>query len=414
MQGKAENTLHLDFDVDPVSNLIAGLKALGVMQGYLTYGDILQHFPGIELNSEILDQLSAAMEELGIPFVAEDDLINTSTAEASKQDQPGNGSGSAKNEKNPLSNVQTDDLVGLYFNEAAGHTLLTRAEEVELAKRIERGHHAREEISQLERESSEQIEELLYIVDDSWKAMEHLITANSRLVISIAKKYMHRGVAFLDLIQEGNIGLMRAAKRFDYRRGYKFSTYATWWIRQAVSRALADQSRTIRLPVHRSDQLVKMFGVQHRLKQQLGRDPLMSEIAEAMGVSAQKVHEMVKDAQYPLSLDMPISPVGDQSAGDSSVLGEFVEDRESPDPDEITTLLMLRHQLEQIFDLMPPREVKILKLRYGLTDGRAHTLREVGQKIGVSRERIRQIEAQAFRRLRQPEIQHKLRSYLQP
>jgi RNA polymerase primary sigma factor len=238
--------------------------------------------------------------------------------------------------------------------------------------------------------------------------LDHLITANSRLVISIAKKYTHRGVPFLDLIQEGNIGLMRAAKRYDYKRGYKFSTYATWWIRQAVTRALADQSRTIRLPVHRSDQLSRMFRIQYQLQQQLGRDPNTSETAKAMGVTAEKIEEISQDALYPLSLDMPTSK------DDDLVLSDYIEDQESPNPEEVATLSLLRQHLDQILELLPPREAQILKLRFGLSNGEIHTLQEVGLKIGVSRERIRQIETQAMGRLRQPEIQDKLRSYLKP
>jgi RNA polymerase primary sigma factor len=225
-------------------------------------------------------------------------------------------------------------------------------------------------------------------------------------VISIAKKYTNRGVPFLDLIQEGNIGLMRAAKRYDYRRGYKFGTYATWWIRQAVGRALADQSRTIRLPVHINDQVSKMFRMQQQLSQQMGREPEVSEIAEAMGVSSEKIQQLFKDARFPLSLDMPMSVEGD------SVLGDYLEDHESPDPGEVATLSLLAQQLDQALALLPPREAQILKLRYGLANGEVHTLREVGLKIGVTRERIRQIEAKAISRLRSPVIQNKLRSYL--
>jgi RNA polymerase primary sigma factor len=277
---------------------------------------------------------------------------------------------------------------------------------VSLAKRIEQGLLARQEISNNVNKSSKRHEELLFLIDDGWIALDHLITANSRLVISIAKKYTHRGVPFLDLIQEGNIGLMRAAKRYDYKRGYKFSTYATWWIRQAVVRALADQSRTIRLPVHRSDQLSKMFRIQYQFQQQFGRNPNISETAEAMGVTAEMIEEISKAALYPLSLDMPTS------ADDDLVLSDYIEDRESPDPEEVATLSLLRQHLDQVLELLPPREAQILKLRFGLSNGETHTLQEVGLKIGVSRERIRQIEIQAMGRLRQPEIQDKLRSYL--
>jgi RNA polymerase primary sigma factor len=314
--------------------------------------------------------------------------------------------GSKHNDDNLLSSIEPDNLVGLYFREAASCKLLTLDEEVDLARRIEQGLLARQEVSDIRNMSAKRHAELLLLIDDGWTALDHLVTANSRLVISIAKKYTHRGVPFLDLIQEGNIGLMRAAKRYDYKRGYKFSTYATWWIRQAVTRALADQSRTIRLPVHRSDQLSKMFRIQYQLKQKLGRDPNISETAEAMGVTSEKIEEISKDAQYPLSLDMPTSVEGDR------VLGDCIEDRESPDPEELATISLLRQHLDQVLELLPPREVQILKLRFGLLNGETHTLREVGLKIGVSRERIRQIETQAIGRLRQPEIQNKLRSYL--
>ncbi|MCJ7702228.1 MAG: sigma-70 family RNA polymerase sigma factor [Anaerolineales bacterium] len=402
-----ENPLLIDFDVDTPKNSFVRLKELGIKQGYVTYDNIFHVFPEAEQDVDYLDQIFVFMRNAGIAVVEEDNLNDASNEDPADEDESeAEESRSKFKEDNMLSNVDADNLVGLYFYEAARCPLLTFEEEVDLAKRIERGLLAREEISEIKDKSAKRFEELLFLIDDSWSAVDHLITANSRLVISIAKKYSHRGVPFLDLIQEGNIGLMRAAKRFDYKRGYKFSTYATWWIRQAVTRALADQSRTIRLPVHMSDQLSKMFRMQHQLGQQLGRDPEVAEIAEAMGVTSEKIQQMSKDAQYPLSLDMPISFEGD------GVLGDYIEDQESPDPDEVTTISLLRQNLDQILEMLPPREVQILKLRFGLSDGETHTLREVGLKIGVSRERIRQIEAQAIRRLRQPEIQHKLRSYL--
>jgi RNA polymerase primary sigma factor len=407
MNGYAENILLIDFDVNNPTNSFVSLKELGTRQGYITYDDIIRVFPEAEQDVGYLDQIYAAIGEAGILFVEDDRLIDATNQDtADDKEHYANYSRSMDKEDNLLSNVEPDNLVGLYFCEAARRPLLTIEEEVDLAKRIERGFHAREEISSRNIMSTKRREELLFLIDDSWTAIDHLITANSRLVISIAKKYTHRGVPFLDLIQEGNIGLMRAVKRFDYKRGYKFSTYATWWIRQAVTRALADQSRTIRLPVNRCEQLSKMFRKRHQLRQRLGRDPRVAEIAEAMGVTAEKIQQMSKDAQYPLSLDTPISVEGD------SVLGDYIEDRESPDPDEVATLSLLRQHLDQILDMLPPREVQILKLRFGLANGETHTLREVGLKIGVSRERIRQIEAQAIRRLSQPEIQDKLRSYL--
>ncbi|GAG29841.1 unnamed protein product, partial [marine sediment metagenome] len=250
----------------------------------------------------------------------EDDSLNNAPKEVSADEDEDkiDDSRSTFKEDNLLSNIDPDDLVGLYFREAGRCPLLTFEEEVDLAKRIERGMLAREEISAIKIKSAKRHKELQLLIDDGWTAVDHLITANSRLVISIAKKYTHRGLPFLDLIQEGNIGLMRATKRFDYKRGYKFSTYATWWIRQAVTRALADKSRTIRLPVHRSDQVYKMFRMQHQLKQQLGRDPSVAEIAKAMDLPSEKIQQMSKDAQFPLSLEMP------NSFEDDSVLGDYI------------------------------------------------------------------------------------------
>jgi len=283
--------------------------------------------------------------------------------------------------------------------------LLTAEEEVQLAKRIEAGRDAREELAQVG-VFPERRQELRALIEDGWAAREHLITANSRLVISVAKKYMGRGVPFLDLIQEGNIGLIRAAKKFDYRRGHKFSTYATWWIRQAVTRAIADQGRTIRVPVHMGDQINKLLRVQHQLTQQLGRDPKVEELAEALEVPPQKVENMIQVARRPLSLETPTDDEED------SVLGDFIEDEEIPPPDETATYNLLRQHLDGVLEGLPPREVRILQLRYGLLDGQAYTLEEVGRKMGVTRERVRQIEAQALSRLRHPAIRRKLREYL--
>jgi RNA polymerase primary sigma factor len=407
MTGLAENRFLTDFEVNNSTNSFARLLKFGSKQGYVTYNDILHLFPEAEQDVDFLDQIYDAIREAGLFFKENDGLNDTPNEDSADDDEYGkSGSKSKFQDDNLLSTVEPDNLVGLYFCEAARGPLLTLEEEVDLAKRIERGLLAREEISDNKFKSSHRHEELLLLIEDSWTAVDHLITANSRLVISIAKKYAHRGVPFLDLIQEGNIGLMRAAKRFDYKRGYKFSTYATWWIRQAVARALADQSRTIRLPVHRSDQLSRIFRVQHQLRQQLGRDPRVAEIAEAMDVTSEKIQQIFKFAQNPLSLDMPISVESE------AVLGDYIEDLESPDPDEVASTSLLRQHLDQILEMLPPREVQILKLRFGLSTGEMHTLQEVGLKIGVSRERIRQIEAQAFRRLRQPEIQQKLRSYL--
>ena len=400
MNKLTENICFADLDIYNPTNSFASLRELGTRQGYITYDDIRGLFPDTELNIDTLDQIYGMLRDMDIQYVEDESFDITEDGHKSKVER------FKYDGDNLLSNIDPDNLVGLYFHEAAYRTLLTLDQEVSLAKRIEQGLLARQEISNNVNKSSKQREELLFLIDDGWIALDHLITANSRLVISIAKKYTHRGVPFLDLIQEGNIGLMRAAKRYDYKRGYKFSTYATWWIRQAVVRALADQSRTIRLPVHRSDQLSKMFRIQYQFQQQFGRNPNISETAEAMGVTAEMIEEISKAALFPLSLDMPTS------ADDDLVLSDYIEDRESPDPEEVATLSLLRQHLDQVLELLPPREAQILKLRFGLSNGETHTLQEVGLKIGVSRERIRQIEIQAMGRLRQPEIQDKLRSYL--
>ena len=304
-----------------------------------------------------------------------------------------------------LAHIEINDTVGLYLKEAGRVPLLTHEQEVEITQRIERGREAMSELAKGDVDS-ELRDELRWQIQDGWDAREHLISANARLVISVAKKYMGRGVPFLDLIQEGNIGLMRAAKKFDYTRGYKFSTYATWWIRQAVTRAIADQGRTIRVPVHMGDQVSRMLRIQHQLKQKFGRDPTMEEVAEALDVPPKKVEEMIQLARHPLSLQMPI---GEE---DDDVLGDFIEDDASPAPDETAANNLLHEQLASILDSLPPREARILQLRYGLLDGQYLTLNEVGQKMGVTRERVRQIEAQALRRLRTPNIQKALHSYL--
>jgi RNA polymerase primary sigma factor len=354
-----------------------------------------------------MDQIYGFIQDAGILFVDEKVDDETSTGDSAEEavDMPYYNSAISKDE-NYLSNVDPDNLVGLYLSEATRQPLLTFDEEVNLAKRIEQGLLARGEISDHSINSAKRLAELQLLIDDSWTAENTLIKANSRLVISIAKKFINRGVPFLDLIQEGNIGLMRAAKRYDYKRGYKFSTYATWWIRQAVGTALAEQSRTIRLPSHINDRLSKMFRIQHQLQQQMGREPEVTEIAEAMGMSSEKLQKMCEDSRIPLSLELPLSDDGDD------VLGDVLEDHETPDPDEVAAFRMLSEHLNQALALLPPREAHILKLRYGLATGETHTLREVGQIIGVSRERVRQIEFQAFGRLRHPVIQNKLHGYL--
>ncbi len=395
-------------DEDEEYPAIARLIELGRQKTYVTIDDILHFFPEAEQDVEQLEEAFAALISAGIPYV-EDETVE----EPSEDDLEVTGAAAEEDEEHAnkalslddLANIDTDDTIGLYLKEVSRVPLLTAEEEVELAQRIERGRMAREELAR-GNVNVRRRHELRRLIEDGWAAREHLITANSRLVISVAKKYMGRGVPFLDLIQEGNIGLIRATKKFDYRRGHKFSTYATWWIRQAVTRAIADQGRTIRVPVHMGDQINKLLRVQHQLTQRLGREPSVEELAEALDVPPKKVENMIQVARRPLSLETPTDDEED------SVLGDFIEDDEAPPPDETATYNLLREHLEEVLNTLPPREVRILQLRYGLLDGQAYTLEEVGRKMGVTRERVRQIEAQALSRLRHPSIRRKLRDYL--
>jgi RNA polymerase primary sigma factor len=388
---------------------IARIIEQGRDKGFVTLDDIMQQFPEAERSVDQLEEVFSALLSAGIPYIEdepdekpsdEDDepsIISDEETEEGEEEIPVSD--------DYLAHIEINDTVGLYLKEAGRVPLLTQEQEVEITQRIERGREAMSQLAQ-GKVTGEEREQLRWHIQDGWDAREHLISANARLVISVAKKYMGRGVPFLDLIQEGNIGLMRAAKKFDYTRGYKFSTYATWWIRQAVTRAIADQGRTIRVPVHMGDQVSRMLRIQHQLKQKYGRDPTMDEVAEALDVPPKKVEEMIQLARHPLSLQMPI---GEE---DDDVLGDFIEDDRSPAPDETAANNLLHEQLAGILDSLPPREARILQLRYGLLDGQYLTLNEVGQKMGVTRERVRQIEAQALRRLRTPGIQKALQSYL--
>ncbi len=385
---------------------VAQLIELGRQKGYVTLDDILHYFPEAEQDVDQLEEAFAALLSAGIPYI-EDEIIEEPTDEEleEEEEEEERARRAAADEEDYLANIDTDDMIGLYLKEVGRIPLLTAEEEVELAQKIEAGRRARAELAQ-GNVPPERREELRRMIEEGWAARERLITANSRLVISVAKKYMGRGVSFLDLIQEGNIGLIRATKKFDWRRGHKFSTYATWWIRQAVTRAIADQGRTIRVPVHMGDQINKLLRVQHQLTQKLGRDPTVEELAEALGVPPKKVEHMIQVARRPLSLEMPTDDEED------SVLGDFVQDDDAPAPDEAATQNLLRQHLEEVLKTLPPREVRILQLRYGLLDGQAYTLEEVGRKMGVTRERVRQIEAQALSRLRQPNIRRQLQEYL--
>ncbi len=385
---------------------IASLIESGREKGYVTLDDIASIFPESERSITQLEEVFAALLSAGILYLEDEKVPElTDDDEELEAEEEDNEIPLIVEQEDYLANVETKDTVGLYLKEAGRVPLLTPKEEVEITKCMERGLIARERLAK-ENISPRERQEIQRQIEEGWAAREHLIKANARLVISVAKKYMGRGVPFLDLIQEGNIGLMRAAKKFDHKRGFKFSTYATWWIRQAVTRAIADQGRTIRIPVHMGDQVSRMLRAQHQLKQKLSRDPHIEELAEALEVPPKKIEEMIKLARYPLSLQMPI---GDE---DDDTLGDFIEDETIPTPDITAANNLLHEHLESVLDILPPREARILQLRYGLVDGQYLTLNEVGRKMGVTRERVRQIEAQALRRLRTPNIQRALRPYL--
>lgn len=404
MNTKKINVIEDDENIE--YSALSRLIELGRKKTYITIDDILRFFPEAEQDVAQLEEAFAALMAAGVPYIEDDDLTSEPSEEDLTKDEVKEIVADSKDaSSDDLKHIDTDDTIGLYLKEVSRVPLLTAEEEVELAQRIERGRMAREELAR-SRVSKKRRQELLFLIEDGWAAREHLITANSRLVISVAKKYMGRGVPFLDLIQEGNIGLIRATKKFDYRRGHKFSTYATWWIRQAVTRAIADQGRTIRVPVHMGDQINKLLRTQHQLIQKLGRDPSIDELASALDVPPKKVENMIKVSRRPLSLETPTDNE------DDSVLGDFIEDNEIPAPDETATYNLLKEHLESVMDELPPREVRILQLRYGILDGQAYTLEEVGRKMGVTRERVRQIEAQALSRLRHPSIKRKLRDYL--
>jgi RNA polymerase primary sigma factor len=370
-------------------------------QGFVTYDDILIAFPQAEESLEELEDILATLIEAGIEVGAPDEE-GEQTTEATEGPETVVPAG---DQEVYLDMVSIDDTIGLYLKEIGRVPLLTAEEEVSLAKRMEAGQAAMEKLGRDSLDPQTRAE-LVEIARDGEAAREHLIRANSRLVISVAKKYIGRGVPFLDLIQEGNIGLIRAANKFDYQLGHKFSTYATWWIRQAVTRAIADQSRTIRVPVHMGDQINKLLRTAHRLTQELGREPSPDELANAMEIPTRKAEEMLRVARRPLSLEMPTDDDGE------SELGDFIEDEDSPAPDEDVTAGMLRELLREILQVLPPRTVRILQLRYGLVDGETYTLEEVGKKLGVTRERVRQIEAQALSRLRHPTHSRRLRGFL--
>jgi RNA polymerase primary sigma factor len=410
---------------NPFSNDIdiVGINVLlndGTEQGFITYDQILEAWPDIENNLSLLETIMEEAQAAGIPLYENEEEANEMMAGDAEGNNGFNGSlpegvaVEAEGDDSPhtaplfdLSNVPIDDSVGLYFREMGQQQLLTAEEEVQLAMEIEAGRAATDSLSDNEVEVSLDDQDKLVITQEIGDAARaHLIRANTRLVVSIAKKYRGRGLQFLDLIQEGNVGLMKAVEKYDYRRGNRFSTYATWWIRQAVTRALANHGRTIRIPAHLGGRISKLYQIAQELEQEYGRQPTAEEIAKFMELPADRVRWMLRTSRQPVHLERP---VGDESDAE---LGDFIEDVEAPPPAEAVASQMLTEELGDILDQLTPREARILRLRYGLQDGESRTLKEVGEMFGLSRERIRQLEKEALRKLRHPNFAGHLRQYL--
>ena len=396
--------------------MVMSLIAKGKDQGFLLSDEVIAAFPRMEEDIPTIDEFWSSLLENGVEVI----------------DQPPGNNGASSfqfTRQRAITQVIDDtpldtlirpehrdeadqyapgaaDSVRLYLQEIGETDLLTMQEEVWLAKRMERGLAAAGRLSRGDYLDREERRSLLADREDGEKARAHLIQANLRLVVSVAKKYVGRGLSFLDLIQEGNIGLMKATDKFDYHRGYKFSTYATWWIRQAITRAISDQSRTIRLPVHVGETINRVKKTGHRLQQIFEREPSHEEIARAMDVPEAKVRQVLDVSRLPVSLEAPVGIDGD------AFLGDFIEDESMPQPIEVASQHLLRNQIGDALDKLTERERRIIVLRFGLEDGKFRTLEEVGREFGITRERIRQIEAKALRKLRHPSYSRKLRGYL--
>ena len=390
-------------------DVIAALIEKAELQGFLTTDNVLEAFPDPEEKLDQVEEAFLRLTEAGIEVCDDKDDLSESDltveAFASREEMSGAEAAHMTLDAFDLSGISSDDTVGLYLKEMARVPLLSLDEEVQLAMKLCAAQDARRKLRRNGHDLDER-DKLEGVIEDGRLAREHLIKANTRLVVSIAKKYMGRGVPFLDLIQEGNLGLMKAVEKFDYTRGYRFSTYATWWIRQTITRAIADQGRTIRVPVHMSDRIRRLYKTARQLEQEHGRKPTPEEIANEMGLEPRKVRWMLKVSWRPLSLERPVGEEED------SELGSFIEDDSSPTPTQSAYQNLLRDKVEEVLSTLTPREARILRLRFGLQNGRSYTLEEVGQKFGLTRERIRQIEGKALRRLRHPRRSRQLRDYL--
>jgi len=366
---------------------VRALIQKGKKRGFITYREIMDALQGIDLSADQIDDVYQQLGRMGIDVVPEPGEVDLEVLKKAKENEDEIVEESEEDVEEEAEvdlsvpeGVGIDDPVRMYLKEIGRVPLLSAEEEIQLAKRMEGGDE---------------------------EAKRRLAEANLRLVVSIAKRYVGRGMLFLDLIQEGNLGLIKAVEKFDYIKGFKFSTYATWWIRQAITRAIADQARTIRIPVHMVETINKLIRVSRQLLQELGREPAPEEIAKVMDIPVERVREIMKIAQEPVSLETPIGEEED------SHLGDFIPDEDAPAPAEAASFILLKEQLEEVLDTLTPREEKVLRLRFGLDDGRTRTLEEVGQEFGVTRERIRQIEAKALRKLRHPSRSKKLKDYLE-
>ena len=363
-------------------NRLDELYEYGKSKGTITYKEIMDRLAGTDMDADLLDHVLETLEAYGVSVVndnADRQVTLTDEQAADQAAEVARIEGDTPIDLSVPEGISIDDPVRMYLKEIGKVPLLTADEEIEIAKQLEAG-------------------------DES--AKQKLAEANLRLVVSIAKRYVGRGMLFLDLIQEGNLGLIKAVEKFDYRKGFKFSTYATWWIRQAITRAIADQARTIRIPVHMVETINKLIRISRQLLQEYGREPTPEEIAKEMGISEAKVREIIKIAQEPVSLETPIGEEED------SHLGDFIPDEDAPAPAEAASFALMKEQLMDVLDTLTPREEKVLRLRFGLDDGHQRTLEEVGKEFNVTRERIRQIEAKALRKLRHPSRSKKLRDYL--